>query len=308
MKTFATDKTRNVLLIARNGEQFPDAFAAGLRAEAVSTGWFRASGVLRDVQLRAHAAELGGLASARFIVGPVQVVSMEGSIGLAAGDVSFGARAIIARETDRGLELLGGEIMQATIVALEAHVTALDDVTLPRALDREAGVWLFDASAQGIDRTLGTSFEEAPVRAPHADELATTAAAPALAVSPWGEAIAASDPAVRARTSPTQRSPGRVGTLVSGGIAPNVTGAMPGPVPAARLRPVDDDSPLPEAGDLVQHFAFGRAYVLKSDGDRLHLKVDKDGRIREIALEMLKVTPLDDTPEGKRSFRLDRRV
>jgi hypothetical protein len=49
--------------------------------------------------------------------------------------------------------------------------------------------------------------------------------------------------------------------------------------------------------------------VLKSDGgDRLHLKVGKDGRIREIALEMLKVTPLESADPTRRRFKLDRRI
>lgn len=72
--------------------------------------------------------------------------------------------------------------------------------------------------------------------------------------------------------------------------------------------PIDLDSPSPEPGDLVDHFAFGRADVLKTDGDRLHLKVHKDGRVREIALEMLRMTRIEDSPEGRRHFRLERRL
>jgi predicted DNA-binding protein with PD1-like motif len=82
---------------------------------------------------------------------------------------------------------------------------------------------------------------------------------------------------------------------------------------------VDLDSAVPEAGDVVEHFAFGLCDVAKSDGDRLHLRVVKDGRIKEIALEMLRVTPLDDAPPEPRAldsteartprrFKLDRRM
>jgi hypothetical protein len=74
------------------------------------------------------------------------------------------------------------------------------------------------------------------------------------------------------------------------------------------MRPAPDlDTPTPEAGDVVDHFAFGRCDVLKSDGDRLHLRVHKDGRIREIALEMLRVTRLEDSG-NKRRFKLERRM
>ena len=69
-----------------------------------------------------------------------------------------------------------------------------------------------------------------------------------------------------------------------------------------------DEGPFPQAGDMVEHFAFGTCEVIKSDGDRLHLKVHKDGRIREIALQMLKVARLDDSAEGRRRFKLERRM
>ena len=48
--------------------------------------------------------------------------------------------------------------------------------------------------------------------------------------------------------------------------------------------------------------------MLRSDGDRLHLRVGKDGRIREIALEMLRVTRLDDDEEGKRRVTENKRL
>ena len=71
----------------------------------------------------------------------------------------------------------------------------------------------------------------------------------------------------------------------------------------------EEEQIYPDAGDVVEHFAFGRCEVLRSDGDRLHLKVGKDGRIREIALEMLKVTLLDEDPNTRpRHFKLDRRL
>ena len=71
----------------------------------------------------------------------------------------------------------------------------------------------------------------------------------------------------------------------------------------------EEDEIYPEPGDLVEHFAFGRCEVLKSDGDRLHVRLGKDQRIKEIALEMLKVTPLPpvEGASGKH-YRLDRRL
>jgi hypothetical protein len=49
--------------------------------------------------------------------------------------------------------------------------------------------------------------------------------------------------------------------------------------------------------------------VVKSDGDRLHVRLGKDGRIKEIALEMLKVMSLPPV-EGAagKHYRLDRKM
>ncbi len=84
------------------------------------------------------------------------------------------------------------------------------------------------------------------------------------------------------------------------------TDPMPVP-PKIRRAETDVDQPFPEAGDVVEHFAFGRCEVIKSDGDRLHVKLARDGRIREIALEMLKVIPMDAV-DGHKRYRLDRKV
>ena len=93
-------------------------------------------------------------------------------------------------------------------------------------------------------------------------------------------------------------------------LKPLGSASLPSRPPARPAAPVfEGDQVFPEPGDEVQHFAFGRCEVLRSDGDRLHLKVGKDGRIREIALEMLKVTLLDEDPNVKpRHFKLDRRL
>jgi predicted DNA-binding protein with PD1-like motif len=278
MKAVTTDKTRNLLLRAGAGEVLPDALVTILRDEAVACGWLSGSGVLADVELRAFSAELGGLAVVRRVAGPVQVVSLEGSIGLASGDVSLGLRAVLARETDRGLETIAGEIVAARVIALEARVAAFDDIALERALDPRAGVWL-----------LGEPFAVAAAAAAAVPKPAPRPPDPA-----WSEAMAAS--------AETAAGPPKRPALQAVG--------QPAAIPPRPARPgmnFDDATPLPEAGDEVEHFAFGRCDVLKSDGDRLHLRVHKDGRIREIALEMLRVTPLP--PEGeRRRYKLDRRL
>ena len=71
--------------------------------------------------------------------------------------------------------------------------------------------------------------------------------------------------------------------------------------------PYEDEPPLPEAGDLVQHFAFGLCEVLMAADERLKIRDLKGpGRIREIRLGMLIVHGPTEK-DGKKLFRLERK-
>jgi hypothetical protein len=77
---------------------------------------------------------------------------------------------------------------------------------------------------------------------------------------------------------------------------------------AAREEAEHAEEHIPDAGDLVQHFAFGLCEVLTSDGERLRIRdVEGPKRIREVALSMLRVMAPTDS-DGKKLFQLVRRV
>ena len=82
---------------------------------------------------------------------------------------------------------------------------------------------------------------------------------------------------------------------------------------AARDRDEQDaedevDPLLPEAGDLVEHFAFGICEVLTAEGERLRIRdVQGPGRVREVSLDMLKVMGPTAGQGGKQLFRLVRK-
>ncbi len=280
MKSLTTEKVRHLVVRADQADTLPDSLVTELRDQAVTCGFVRGSGVLRDVSLRAYSSELGGLAPPRFIAGPVHVLSLEGSVGLSGGDISLGLRAVLGRETERGMETFAGELVSARVVGLELLVAAFDEHAAPRALDPLAKIWL-----------LG---EGDPSKAPAIRREARPELSPAAAFS---EAIAAS-----AATAAT----------VSSAERPRPPSPLTGTGPVVPQRPVrvqieEELALVPETGSIVDHFAFGKCDVIKSEDDRLYLKMHRDGRIKEIALEMLKVTPLEDE-DGKKSYRLARRL
>ncbi|WP_394827479.1 PCC domain-containing protein [Pendulispora albinea] len=265
MKTTLSEKVRYLLLNGTRGEPLPDAVATACRDHGITRVWLRGSGVVSDVVLRTVSEGAGAPDVLRRIAGPVQLLFLEGSLGIAEG-AALSLRGVLARETDRGMDTLAGEIVAARIVTFEAIATALDG----------AGAERTDPLAPPVPAVTAVP-SPAATPAPAAEERIQPP-------TTWSDAIAAS-------------------TGVREVVGTNA------PVPPRPIRRGSDDfdTLFPEAGDLVDHFAFGRCEVLKSDGDRLHLRVGKDSRIREIALEMLRVQPL--APVGdKRLFRLDRKL
>jgi predicted DNA-binding protein with PD1-like motif len=271
---YRSDKTRHLVLRLSAGEAVPEAIRATLRDEQVTCGWLRGSGVVTDVDLRAYHPGIGTLGTSRRIEGHVRALVLEGTIGMSGGEVSLSLRGLLARETDQGIETLSGEIASAQAVGIEVFVTALDDVALPLALDAAAGVWL-----------LGSSSAQPAV--------AARPASPAA----WSGAVDASHRAERVEREPRARVP-----------QPQVHAGAAMPARPPRPERIEIDVPAPEPGDAVDHFAFGDCDVVKSDGDRLHLRVHKGGRICEIALAMLRVSRLADADDGRRRFKLERRA
>ncbi|MEO7110703.1 MAG: DUF296 domain-containing protein [Polyangiaceae bacterium] len=289
MKSVTSQASRHVIVRFEDSDTLPDSLLEALRENAVATGWVRASGIVTELEIKAFRSDLVSLGSVRRIPGPVQILSLEGSVGLAKGQLSVGLRVVVARETESGLETISGELVSARIAAMEAFVTSLDDVACGRTLDA-GNVWLLDpapgssSSAPSEPRMQSDHAREAPSQS-------RPAISPKMAnvESPWAQAVAASS---TERDRPQHDS-------------------MRAQIPQRPQKAAvaeEADQPFPEAGDVVEHFAFGRCEVVKSDGDRLHLKVGKDGRVREIALEMLRVSPLESNEESRKRFKLDRKL
>ena len=288
MKIVPTPHTEQHLLRLHPGDTLPDTLLKYLRERGVTGGWLRLTGVLADVELRAFSAEIEGPGGTKRINGAVQAVVLDGSVGVADGNVVVDLRVVLARETDSGLETLAGELVRARVLGLEGSMVILTDTVVPRGLDKRAGVSLLR------DEAIVVTAAPAATRPVAAQ--APTPPAPAAPVAHHAvPAPAPSTPAIAATAGPRPSTPAP---------APS-SPALPPARPPRVADDTDDDGPLPQAGDLAEHFAFGACEILKSDGDRLHVRM-KDGRIREIALEMLKVSALP--PDGpQKRFRLSRR-
>jgi predicted DNA-binding protein with PD1-like motif len=80
------------------------------------------------------------------------------------------------------------------------------------------------------------------------------------------------------------------------------------PVMARPMRhQAEQHEAYPETGDRVNHFHFGVCVVIGSDGDKIRLRQERDGRVREVALTMLRIDAPTTGDDGTRLFELRRK-
>jgi hypothetical protein len=191
-----------------------------------------------------------------------------------------------------------GPVRTLAGVWLVIHLESDSNGDVRGLLSREGDLGFEMAAGEIVDGRIVTAVatlfasSAAPLAAAAQAPVAERVVAPAPAPSAPAVAVAPSPAIPEARSS-----------------SPSVTdaqerGAMPLRPPTKKT--TETEQPTPNPGDLVEHFAFGRCEVVKSDGDRLHLKLGRDSRIKEIALEMLRVTRIGDD-NGVPVYRLDRK-
>lgn len=123
------------------------------------------------------------------------------------------------------------------------------------------------------------------------------------------ELVDAAPPRAEAPVGVPEKAAASAAAPVAGAPAPAAAGwAAAAAAAAAANREDEDEEPQrPQRGDLVRHFAFGLCEVLQETGDRLKLRdTHGPGRIREIALDMLEISPPTEH-NGKRTFKLSRK-
>jgi len=117
----------------------------------------------------------------------------------------------------------------------------------------------------------------------------------AEAPSPWAQVAAAS---VSTQAASVVALPG-----AKRAPPPPPPALAPPAAPIPPRRKVDIDELCPEVGDLIDHFAFGRATVVRSDGDEISAQDLDSGRTRTLRIQALSVSgPFEE--DGKRVYRL----
>lgn len=271
MNVVEARRSRHLLVHLDSGESLPDSLVAALDAQEAKSAVVHGAGTLESAQIALWDAVARRFHPVRAVEGPCELLSLVGSVARHQGRSTLVARAVLGRETALGVETFGGQLVSARAANVDLHVVAFDDVTL--TLGERDGAAVLTTGSVGV--------------------LSTEAAAPAAASAAGSSASATS-------TDETPRPP--------------AAGAS-GDGPAATLLPLrpprvheEDLTIYPEPEDLVNHFHFGECTIVSSDGERIRLRQEKDGRVREVALTMLRIEPPTvDPATGRRHFNLMRK-
>lgn len=270
-------RTRHLVVRLDRGDELPAALVRALEEADARAAWIAGAGALEEVELAVYNQDNKSAGEPRRVEGSCEALSISGSVALADGATTVRLWAMLARETGLGLTAFGGQLTWARAFALELDVTVFDDIVLTRVVDDRTGLPLLASRSAGA-----------------------TMPPPTQDVSP--KPAFASAPALQAIPLP---APLPVVTPPPAAVAPPHSDGPPIPL---RPKPRDDSfEAYPEAGDTVTHFHFGECTVLQSDGDRIRLRQDREGKVREVALTMLKIEEPEVLPDGHRHFKLGRK-
>ncbi|WP_437275685.1 DUF296 domain-containing protein [Sorangium sp. So ce375] len=323
MNVLEARRARHLIIRLDRGEELPAALVRALDEAEARAGWIEGIGSLEKAEVALFDQASRTYAKTRVLDGPCDVVALSGNIALQQGETSLRLSATLARESGVGLQLAAGELVWARVYGLELRVTAFDDLPLARVFDDRTGTMQLAAQSSALPALTG----EPPRLAPpvHAAEL-PRATPPALAAEPprvappvhaaepprvappvhAAEPPRAAPPALAAE--PPRAAPPYAAEPPRATSPSSTTELAAAPLPQRPVRPRQEDEPYPEVGDGVTHFHFGDCIVISSDGERIRLRQERDGRVREVSLTMLRIEPPTvDAATGRKQFRLARK-
>src|SRR6185312_732993 len=104
-------RTRHLVIRLDKGDEFPAALVRALDEAEARSAWITGVGALEAAELVLYDQHARNYARVRHIEGGCEVVSLSGNVALLDGTTTVRLSAVLARETDRGLETFGGQLI-----------------------------------------------------------------------------------------------------------------------------------------------------------------------------------------------------
>ncbi len=271
MLVTSSQAVRSLVVRLNKGEDLGESLASLIGSQRITVATVTGHGVLEAVILDAYDARSRAYSDARTFTGRLELISLTGHLSTREGNPDLYLHAAVARDTGNGVEVLGGRLIEAQVIAVELTLLLHDDLTLERSPE-----------ATGIP-TWRVGSGSAPAAAPR--PAATIAPAPVVD-SAKPRRIPASERVEVTSATPRRPTATPPATLAE---AAKQLQAMP----LKHERAVDETvSPEMSIGDVVEHPTFGEALVVAIQDDRCDIRLERSGSVRTIMLDYLDVAPL----------------
>jgi predicted DNA-binding protein with PD1-like motif len=277
--------TRTLVVRFARGESLIESIATLARDHGVAAATLVGHGVLQTATVESYDPRARAYNERRAFAGTLALTNLTGHVLFGAGEPVVTAQATLARETDNGLEVLGGHLLDAQVVAVDVTVFVHEDVRLTVVVDPATGLPAW--RAEGRD---GAVARAVPAAAP----VVTTTRPQPVAARP---APASAPPPAREVTPARDVAPARASLA-------DVARALEA-MPARPERDADlgGDTDI-QPGDLLDHPAWGECDVLREqEPGTFDIRIKSRGSTRTIKTEIFEVTPRPPR-EGKRVWGL----
>jgi len=324
-------KGRLILGRLDRGDDLEEALLKTCSDSSVRCGEIRLLGALSHVELCAYDQRKLSYGPSRKFSGNLEILTILGNVSEKNGVRSLHLHATLARDTDNGIEVIGGHLLSGKVFAVEYTIQTCEDLILRRSMDEKTGLSLWSEKIEFPAADNQVHSPDADVHSPPAEKVVKEP-------KPKGETIKKSetkvtreskkkgeseeaevswDDVLSATMKDSEKTTGKnksetikikaVSTstketdskedLKSGAVT--VEPAEKEPQEEERLDTVEIVEPQP--GDIVIHPQFGECKVERlEDGEFLHVRMDS-GRSIRLNMEILNLH-LSGFEKGKQVF------
>lgn len=296
MLVTSSQSVRSLVVRLNKGEDLAESLASLITSQRITVATVQGHGAIEAVILDSYDARARAYGDARTFTGRLELVSLHGHLSTREGHPDLYLHAAIARDTGNGVELLGGRLIEAQVIAVELTLLLHDDLSLERAPEATGiPTWRNGASTPGaaprpaalssVAAAVGESVRPRRITAAERAETAASPPLPAVIVArrPSANPEVATKPATLAEAAQQLQA-----------------------MPAKHERAVDEnESVTPEiaVGDTLEHPTLGDAQVVGINDDRCDIKLVRNGSVRTIMLDYFEVTPQSER-DGVKVWKL----
>lgn len=166
MNVFKSQASRHLVVRVHRGEGVIEALHDLCARESVSAATVTGHGLLESVRFDMFDGRSRTYGDARGFVGALELLSLSGHVSAGEREPDLHLHATVARDTDNGLQVLGGRLLEANAYAVELTLAVHDDLSLQRVPEKDSGLfaWRAGAARETREETRRSAREPEPAR------------------------------------------------------------------------------------------------------------------------------------------------